>query len=159
MVSIVKKLTVSEGAILELVMYSCQGGNWLEVSLDIIRGFGIADAVSEYSYMTLKNAYLEEGEDMNILIESALQANVTCKVEHLRDNERELKIRGFGYFNPELIKNPLHNGAIVELHQDRRKCQVITLGEKNILLQDIQTKQHLSIPSDSYSGFIYRKVG
>lgn len=89
----------SQQQILNLRFFSDPGHGWLEVQLADIIELGLADKISDYSYMHGEYAYLEEDCDAPTFIEAAKEAGIKVNcISHFSDTDSE--IRSYARYSP-----------------------------------------------------------
>lgn len=89
----------SQPQILNLRFFSDPGHGWLEVDMVHIIGLGLADKISDYSYVQGDYAYLEEDCDATLFIDAAEAAGIKVNyVSHFSDTDSE--IRSFARYSP-----------------------------------------------------------
>ncbi len=77
-----------------LDVYNDPGHGWAKTPLRLLRQLGIANKITEYSYMRGDYAYLEEDCDLSLLIDAAEKEGLTIKFrDHTAD--KQSKIRGY----------------------------------------------------------------
>lgn len=82
----------SQPQILNLRFFSDPGHGWLEVDMVDIIGLGLANKISDYSYMHGEYAYLEEDCDATLFIEAAKEAGIKLNyVSHFSDTDSEIR--------------------------------------------------------------------
>jgi hypothetical protein len=79
---------------LEFVFHSDAGHGWLEVPIQMLMKFGIADKVSSYSYMRGDLAYLEEDCDAGLLLKALDESGIEFKFFEVYDGD-DSPIRNF----------------------------------------------------------------
>jgi hypothetical protein len=77
--------------------YTDPGHGWAAVKIDTLRALGIADAISHYSYMRGRTAYLEEDCDFARLLDALAAAGVTPVIVQKHTNRRS-PIRSYSTF-------------------------------------------------------------
>lgn len=81
---------------LTLTFHSDPGHGWLAVPMTLLRGLGIADAISRCSYMRGDTAYLEEDADASVFMEAAKAAGI--EVQFLEKFEDPTPIRNYASY-------------------------------------------------------------
>jgi hypothetical protein len=91
-------------------MYSDAGHSWLKVSKKELKGLGIADKISHYSYQRGDYAYLEEDCDYSIFVEVMNSIGCTVQVVEKYSKNRS-KIRSYDcYLQPATtVMTPVYN--------------------------------------------------
>lgn len=91
----------SQPQILNLRFFSDPGHGWLEVDMGHIIGLGLADKISDYSYIQGDYAYLEEDCDATLFIDAAKEAGIKVNyVSHYTNTDSE--IRSYARFSSPL---------------------------------------------------------
>ncbi len=89
----------SQQQILSLRFFSDPGHGWLEVDMVHIIGLGLANKISDYSYMREDFAYLEEDCDMLMFINEAENNGILVNcISHYTNTDSE--IRSFARYSP-----------------------------------------------------------
>ena len=68
--------------------YTDPGHGWAACKIDTLRELGIADAISHYSYMRGRTAYLEEDCDFARLLDALAAAGVDYSIVQKHTNKR-----------------------------------------------------------------------
>lgn len=82
----------SQPQILNLRFFSDPGHGWLEVDMGHIIGLGLAEKISDYSYMHGNYAYLEEDCDEGLFLDAAKEAGIKVNcISHFSDTDSEIR--------------------------------------------------------------------
>ena len=87
---------------MNITYYSDPGQGWAACKIDTLRDLGIADAISTYSYMRGRTAYLEEDCDFARLL-NALDARGIAYTIVEKHTDGRSPIRSYATY-----RNPLH---------------------------------------------------
>ena len=64
----------------EFIFHADPGHAWLEVPIKTLQEYGIADKISNYSYMSGNLAYLEEDCDAHLFLQEVEQRGIKYKI-------------------------------------------------------------------------------
>ena len=82
----------SQPQILNLRFFSDPGHGWLEVDMVHIIVLGLADKISDYSYMREDFAYLEEDCDEGLFLDAAKEAGIKVNcISHYTNTDSEIR--------------------------------------------------------------------
>jgi hypothetical protein len=73
---------------MKISYYTDPGHGWAACKIDTLRSLGIADAISHYSYMRGRTAYLEEDCDFARLLDALAAAGVDYTIVEKHTNRR-----------------------------------------------------------------------
>lgn len=82
-----------------ITIYTDPSHGWGKVNKALLHKLGIADKISEYSYMREGKAYLEEDVDLNILINALIGAGIPFRFD-FREGTKTSKIREYEPYKP-----------------------------------------------------------
>jgi hypothetical protein len=79
---------------MKIQVYSDPGHGWAKVPMTQIKNWGLTDRISPYSYLSPcgKFAYLEEDDDLSLLLHRLGQLNIKPEIqEHHTDSESVIR--------------------------------------------------------------------
>jgi hypothetical protein len=82
---------------MKITYYTDPGHGWAAVKIETLRSLGIVDAISHYSYMRGRTAYLEEDCDFARLLDALAARGVTPVITQKHTNRRSA-IRSYSTF-------------------------------------------------------------
>lgn len=106
-----------------LTFHEDPGHGWLAVSLEDLAALGIAEDITNFSYMTSNRAFLEEDRDAAVYLDAAKKQGWTVKVE--RKYSRKSRIRTYASYNPYWVKNTLGIGTIVYVPGLKHQAKIV----------------------------------
>ena len=80
---------------LTLNFYQDPGHAWAKIAIKKLHDLGIAEQISQYSYMRGQYAYLEEDCDLGLLFKTCSAAGINLKLKSFVCRERSSKIRSY----------------------------------------------------------------
>jgi hypothetical protein len=107
---------------LTLNYYQDPGHGWAKIHKNWLELLGIADKISNYSYMRKNHAYLEEDCDLSTLYAAADKAGIEIRLKQYHTNKIS-KIRSYdNYKNPDTVE------GFMQHLKDNGKIEFITIG-------------------------------
>lgn len=82
-----------------VILYSDPSHGWAKVRKSVLANLGIANDISPYSYQRGDYAYLEEDNDLSLLIKRLFESNTNAKFVP-RHTDKQSRIRSYESYHP-----------------------------------------------------------
>lgn len=117
--------------------YNDPGHGWLKVPLELLTELEITDKITEYSYMSLNSAYLEEDLDA-ATFDKAMKAKgkeYTTKNKH---TNKASTIRAYARYSPKYALKQIKNGSEVKLVNGMLATVNFIKGSRTVYLKHVE---------------------